>query len=233
MTTQKKNKKFRKSKKQLGEDKKKIINPEHPLSYFIKKKKNDKYFLVISKKNVHLFDIDNIYIKCFLEKLLVILRISFEREKQYHISKGNYPSDYNHQISTILGYIKNPNYITAIGTDAKLEPFSYLHVERKQNDFDKIWTVCTHPESRGKGYSSFVLSNVLRKQRNDRRKNMLLEVYNDDIIGRKEYEPKQRDIMEHFSKHGFNEVSRNGLSSNTVNQLISRDDETKIMICNL
>ena len=50
MTTQKKIRNLEKSKKQVGEDKKKIINPDHPLSYFIKKKKNDKYFLVISKK---------------------------------------------------------------------------------------------------------------------------------------------------------------------------------------
>ena len=90
--------------------------------------------------------------------MLSILRFSFEREKNYHISLGSYPSNYNHQISSILNFVQNPNYITAIQLIQIEIPQSYLHIEKKQDDFDKMWTVCTDPKSRGKGFSSYVIS---------------------------------------------------------------------------
>ena len=46
--------------------------------------------------------------------------------------------------------------------DENLIPQSYLHIERKHNDYDKMWTVCTDPKSRGKGFSSFVVSSTER-----------------------------------------------------------------------
>ena len=228
-----KGKKYRKTRKQMGREITNTILPPHPLSPFIKKKVDDKYFLIISKKNYHLFNLDNIYIKCFLEKMLSILRVSFEREKEYHISQGSYPPGYNHQLSTILSFIENPNYMTGIATDENLVPQSYLHIERKSNDYDKMWTVCTNPESRGKGFSSFVISNSLKEQIAKKRKSILLEVYNDDVIHRRENEPKQSHIMEHFRKHGFNEVLRTQLSPTTQSQLLSNSDETKVMVINL
>ena len=225
-----KGKKYRKTRKQMGREILNTIFPPHPLAPFIKKKVDDKYFLIISKKNNHHLNLDNIYIKCFLEKMLSILRVSFEREKQYHINQGSYPPEYNHQISTILSFLNNPNYITGIATDENLIPQSYLHIERKINDYDKVWTVCTNPESRGKGFSSFVITNSLKEQKAKKRKRMLLEVYNDDVINRRDNEPKQNQIMDHFKKHGFNEVLRNKLSDTTRKQLLSDRDETKVMI---
>ena len=123
--------------------------------------------------------------------------------------------------------------MTGIATDENLVPQSYLHIERKNNDYDKMWTVCTNPESRGKGFSSFVISNSLKEQIAKKRKSILLEVYNDDVIHRRENEPKQSHIMEHFRKHGFNEVLRTQLSPTTQSQLLSNNDETKVMVINL
>jgi hypothetical protein len=225
-----KGKKYRKTRKQMGREILNTIFPPHPLAPFIKKKVDDKYFLIISKKNNHHLNLDNIYIKCFLEKMLSILRVSFEREKQYHINQGSYPPEYNHQISTILSFLNNPNYITGIATDENLIPQSYLHIERKHNDYDKMWTVCTNPESRGKGFSSFVITNSLKEQKAKKRKRMLLEVYNDDVINRRENDTKQNQIMDHFKKHGFNEVHRQQLSPTIQSQLLSDRDETKVMI---
>ena len=236
MPTQRKKilrKKYRKTKKQMGNETKKIEYPKHPLSPFIKRRDGDKFFLLITKDNIHHLDLSDIYIKSFLEKMLSILRISFEREKNYHISLGSYPSNYNHQISTILNFLQNPNYITAVGTDSKLEPQSYLHIEKKQDDFDKMWTVCTDPKSRGKGFSSYVISNTLKNQKRNNRKRLLLEVYNDDVIGRHEGDPKQKDIMAHFLRHGFKQRERNELSEHTRNGLLSEREETKVMTCNL
>ena len=70
--------------------------------------------------------------------------------------------------------MSKPNYLTAIATDLKLCPVSYLHIERNDADFDKLWTVCTHPEYRGKGFSSFILSNSLKKQKNDKKKKYII-----------------------------------------------------------
>ena len=225
-------KKFRKTKKQMGSEPKKIEKPSHPLSHFIKKKDGNRYFLVISQDNIHHLDIENIYIKSFLEKMLSILRISFEREKNYHISLGSYPPNYNHQISTILNFVENPNYITAIATDEKLEPQSYLHIEKKNNDYDKMWTVCTDPNSRGKGYSSYVISNTLKEEKRNKRNKLLLEVYNDNVIGRHGNDPRQNQIIEHFKRHGFNEIQRNQLSPHTRSGLLSDKEETRVMVLN-
>lgn len=236
MPTQRKkttSKKYRKTKKQMGNETKKIEKPYHPLSHFIKKKDGNRYFLVISKDNIHHLDMDNIYIKSFLEKMLSILRISFEREKNYHISLGSYPPNYNHQISTILNFVNNPNYITTIATDEKLEPKSYLHIEKKQNDYDKMWTVCTDPKSRGKGYSSYVISNTLKEEKRNKRKRILLEVYNDNVIGRHGNDPRQNQIMEHFKRHGFNEIDHNKLSHHTRSGLLSNKNETRVMVVDL
>ena len=53
-----------------------------------------------------------------------------------------------------------------------MEPKSYLHIEKKENDYDKMWTVCTDPKSRGKGYSSYVISNTLKEEKRDKRENI-------------------------------------------------------------
>lgn len=235
-------KKYRKTKKQFGGNCSsnihmgkliKKISVEHPMAKFVKKKIGDKYFLSIHKGNNNLLDLDNIYVNCFLEKMLDILKFSFSREREYHISIGNYPKGYQHTLNNITSNLKSSSYITYILTDLKLKPLSFLYIELKNNDYDKMWTVCTDPESRGKGFSSFVLSNSLKEQMVKKRKRILLEVYNDDVIHRRENEPKQSHIMEHFRKHGFNEVLRQQLSPTTQSQLLSDRDETKVMVIDL
>ena len=249
MVTYKKcKKKFRKTKKQMGKMNNpmgkmnnpmgKMNNPislyaKHPLSEFIQRKDKDKYLLVFSSKNNHLIDLDNIYIKCFLEKMLEILRFSFEREKKYHINLGNYSPNYQHNISTIMTYLNSSNYFTVVATNNNLEPMSFLYIELRENDYDKMWTVCTDNKQRGKGFSSFVIENAIKEEKKRKRKRLLLEIYNDEIIERNKQEPKQNHIMNHFFKHGFKETNRSKLTSFTLNNLISNNNETKIMTLNL
>ena len=43
----------------------------------------------------------------------------------------------------------------------------------------------------------------------------MIEVYNDNVIGRHGNDPRQNQIMEHFKRHGFNEIDHNKLSHHT------------------
>ena len=251
MVTQKNKKKFRKTKKQMGlktdslktnslktnslktdslkTNSLKTDSLKHPLNPFIKSHKGDKYFLVFSSKNNHLINLDNIFIKCFIEKMLEILKFSFNREKEYHIKLGNYPSGYQHSISNIIMKLQSSNYITTVATDELLTPISFLHIEQKEDDYDKMWTVCTDQQKRGNGFSSFVIQNTIKEEIKRKRKRLLLEIYNDDVIERIGDEPRQNDIMNHFTKQGFRETSRDELTPFTISNLLSSSGETKIM----
>ena len=233
MKSYRRGKKYRKTKKQMGGCLSNNFEVDHPLSPFIKKKSENKYFLVFSPKNIHKLDFDNIYIKCFITKMLDILKFSFEREKEHQIKVGNYPSNYEHSLSTVITNLKRSNYITFVATDLKLEPFSFLHIELREKDYDKMWTVCTDQQQRGKGYSSFVIKNTLKEEKRNKRNKLLLEVYNDDVIGRRDNDPRQSQIMEHFSKLGFRDTEVNSLSDYTRQNLISDTGQTRIMTCNL
>ena len=60
MPTRKLKKKFRKTKRQMGEDVKIPKKLEHPMLKFITTRHDKKYLLVFSNKNLHLVDTENI-----------------------------------------------------------------------------------------------------------------------------------------------------------------------------
>ena len=231
-------KRFRKTKKQLGGncsikermEKININNVKHPMARFIKKKVGDKYFLSINSGNNNLLNLDNIYVNCFIERMLEILQFSFTREREYNISIGNYPQGYMHSLSNITNNLKNSRYITNILTDLDLVPLSFLYIELQDTDYDKMWTVCSDKNRRGEGNSSIVVDNTIKEQKKKKRNKLLLEIYNDDVIGRKEEDPRQKDIMAHFLKQGFKNILRGKLSENTKSNLLTQRDDTKIMV---
>ena len=90
-------------------------------------------------------------------------------------------------------------------------------------------TVCTDQQKRGNGFSSFVIQNTIKEEIKRKRKRLLLEIYNDDVIERIGDEPRQNDIMNHFTKQGFRETSRDELTPFTISNLLSSSGETKIM----
>lgn len=235
-------KRYRKTKKQFGGNCKQIdkvndyvkkISVEHPMSKFIRKKIGDKYFLSLHKGNNNLLDVNNMYVNCFLEKMLEILQFSFSREREYHISIGNYPDGYQHSLNNIISNLKSSSYITYILTDLNLTPLSFLYIELKNNDYDKMWTVCSDKNHRGEGNSSLVVKNSLRDLKKNKRNRVLLEVYNDDVIGRKDDDPRQEHIMSHFLNQGFKHKERSELSDHTRNNLLSPREETKVMVLEL
>ena len=61
-------------------------------------------------------------------------------------------------------------------------------------------------------------------------KSLLLEVYNDDVIGRKDNDPLQEHIVKHFLNQGFKVKNRNELSEYTRDNLLSQKEETKVMV---
>jgi hypothetical protein len=232
-------KKYRKTKKQFGGNSplvermskiKKYNSVDHPLSKFIKKKLGDKYLLVINSSNNNLINFENIYINCFIDKMLEILRFSFEREKEYHISLGNYSEGYEYSTSNIIYNLQNSKYITVILTDLELVPISFLYIEMLSDDYDKMWTVCSDKAKRGEGNSSIVVDNAIKEHKKSKRNGLLLEVYNDNVIGRKDNDPLQEDIVKHFINRGFKVKNRNELNEYTRSNLLSPKDETKVMV---
>ena len=209
----------------------------HPLNKFIITKKDDKYILCINKDNVDKIEYDNLYHNAFFMKIVDILNESFMRERDYHISKGNYPTGYKHDIGSIKSNVHNPKFETLILVSSQIEPISLLYIEKNEDDYDKIWTVCTDSKFRGQGMTSMLLNYMITKQLNKNRNKMLLEVYNDHIISRKEEENDvvQKQIMAVFGSKGFKHTPLNYLEKNenhTFNNLLSNTGETKIMIFN-
>lgn len=208
----------------------------HPLNKFISSKKDDKYILCINKDNVDKIQYDNIFHNAFFMKIVEILNYSFEREREYHISKGSYSPGYKHNIAAIKSNVNNPRFETLILVSNELEPISFLYVEKNEDDYDKIWTVCTNNEYRGKGMSSMLLNYMITRQLNKNRNKMLLEVYNDHIISREEEKDVvQKQIMAVFGSKGFEHTPLDYLEKNenhTYNNLLSNTGDTKIMIFN-
>ena len=171
--------------------------------------------------------------KKFFNKLIEILNFSFEKEREYHISLGSYYPGYKHDLNTIKNNIHANNFETYILTDKKLVPISMLYVEKNENDYDKIWTVCTDNKYRGKGMSSKLMNFMIVSQLNNENSNrneMLLEVYNDHIISRQENDVKQKQIMGLFGSKGFKQINPKSLSDYSYNNLLSNDGQTKIMV---
>ena len=232
-------KRYRKTKKQFGGNSplveriakiNKYTSVEHPLSKFIKKKLVDKYLLVINSGNNNMINFDNIYVNCFIEKMLEILRFSFDREKEHHISLGNYSEGYEYSTSNIIYNLQNSKYITVILTDLELVPISFLYIEMLSDHYDKMWTVCSDKNRRGEGNSSIVVDNAIKEHKKSKRNGLLLEIYNDDVIGRKDNDPLQEHIVKHFLNQGFKVKNRNELKEYTRNNLLSQKEETKVMV---
>ena len=211
----------------------KISKVQHPIEIYIKKKVEDKYILVFDKDNVDTLNYDNIYTNAFFNKLLDILNFSFAKERDYHISIGTYSQDYVYDMNNIRNNLHNSKFMTIILTDHYLQPISMLYVEKNENDFDKIWTVCTDKDYRGQGISSLILNYMIVRQLNERRDKMLLEVYNDNHINREtDSDVLQKQIMKLFNSKGFEHKDVSTFSENTRNNLLHRNDDTKVMVFN-
>ena len=73
---------------------------------------------------------------------------------------------------------------------------------------------------------------MLVKQLNEKRDKMLLEVYNDNEISRDNDDVKQKIIMSLFGKKGFVPTNKEHLEEHSRNNLLGKNDETKIMVFN-
>ena len=211
----------------------KFTKVKHPMEIFINKNVENKYILVFDKDNVDILNYENIYVNAFFNKLLDILNFSFAKERDYHISIGTYSQDYVYDMNNVRNNLHNPKFMTIILTDHYLQPISMLYVEKNENDFDKIWTVCTDKDYRGQGISSLILNYMIVRQLNERRDKMLLEVYNDDHINRNtDSDVLQKQIMKLFSSKGFEHKDVNTFSEHTRNNLLHRNNDTKVMVFN-
>ena len=215
--------------------KKTLKRKKHILEKFINSKNRKENILLINQTNVNKIDFNNKETANFFQKIVKILNIAFEREREYHISKGIYPIGYKHDINTIKNNIYRSNYDTYILTNKKMQPISFFYIEKNDGDFDKVWTVCADKKFRGKGLTGKLMDFAIKKQienSNLNRRNMLLEVFNDDIINRQEKDVKQHQIMNFFNSKGFKEINPNKLSQHSFNNLLSKTGETKIMVLN-
>jgi hypothetical protein len=226
--TKKNNTKSNKSKKTKS-------NKKHTLSKFVNKKLKNENVIIFNENNKNEINYKDRKTNTFFNKLVDILNFSFEKEREYQINKGGYYPGYKHNIETIKNNLHTTNFDTYILTTKKMAPISLLYIEKNENDFDKIWTVCTDNKLRGKGMSSKLINFMIVKQLNDKNKNrntMLLEVYNDHIISRQENDVKQSQIMGLFGSKGFVNTDPKTLSEYSFNNLLSNDGKTKIMVFN-
>ena len=188
--------------------------------------------LRLDRNNIGNINYNNIYVQAFFNKLVEILNFSFEKEREYSIKQGLHEVGYKHNLDTIKNNIHHPNFVTVILCSHELEPISFLYIEQNEDDYDKIWTVCTDNAFRGQGMSSKLLEWTHINQLNNNRHKMLLEVFEDDIINRDENDVLQSQIMSHFSKNGYDYTPLENLDKNTFNNLMKKNGETKIMIFN-
>jgi GNAT superfamily N-acetyltransferase len=208
------------------------ISVRHPLQHLVKEKSGDNYAIHLNHDNVSQINYDDIFTQAFFDKFLEILNFSFEKERKHSISKGIYSEGYVHNLDSVRMNIENPRFHTYILTSENLTPISFLYVERidSEDDYDKVWTVCTDPAYRGKGMSSKMMNHMTVDQLNQNRGRMLLEVFNDHVISRDEEDVKQSQIMNHFQKNGFVHTPLEELSSTAQNNVIHPTGNTKIMI---
>lgn len=233
---------YRKSKKSVkssllkkfkgGDCSRKVLQVSHPLSQFIHKRLGDKYIIIFDKENCERIDYDNIYVKAFFNKIIEMLNFSFEKEREYHISRGTYQVGYKHNLNTVKYNLHNPIFNTYVLLTDELVPISYLYVEKNETDYDKVWTVCTDKNHREGGMASLLMNFMLVKQLNEKRNRMLLEVYNDREISRDNDDVKQKIIMSLFGKKGFVHTNKEQLEEHSRNNLLGKNDETKVMVFN-
>ena len=120
---------------------------------------------------------------------------------------------------------------TYILCNENLEPVSFLYLENNDNDYDKIYTVCTDNKYRNQGMGSLLLNNMIKERINMNRDKMILEVYNDDEINRdvNKNDVLQNKIMKLFGSQGFVETPKENISEYARNNLVSQNNGTKIM----
>ena len=210
------------------------FNVLHPMQPFVKNSLDDNYLIHLDKNNLDQLDYNDIYTHAFFQKYVDILNDSFEREREHSISQGYYGKDYKHDIESAKSNIHSPSFQTYILTSSNLTPISFLYVEERnqENDYDKVWTVCTDSAYRGKGMSSKLMNEMTVNQLNNNRNRMLLEVYNDHVINRNENDVKQEQIMNHFGKNGFVHTPLEDLSPESHSGLIHPLGKTKLMVFN-
>ena len=223
-----KNSKTKRTSRKKNSHKKKNLDKE--VSKYLEKRIGNHNILSINQNNNSNLNYDDKKFSKFLNKMLNILNYSFEREREYHIRNGHYPLGYKHNIDVIKNNLNNNKYETLILTNKKYDPISFLYIEKNDLDYDKIWTVCTDKKYRGQGMSSKLLNYMINKQNNNNRNRLLLEVYNDNSIGRKDNDPRQEQIMGLFSNNGFKYVPHNSLPYLTQMNLLTKEGEGKIMI---
>ena len=207
---------------------------KHPLQPFVKNSLEDNYLIHLDRNNLNQVNYDDIYTHAFFQKFVDILNDSFEREREHSISKGYYGKDYKHDISSAKSNLHSPSFQTYILTSHNLTPISFLYIEERNqdNDYDKVWTVCTDKDYRGKGMSSKLMNEMTVNQLNNNRNRILLEVYNDDVINRNDDDVRQKQIMTHFGKNGFVHTPVNDLSPESHSGLIHPIGNTKLMVFN-
>ena len=210
------------------------FNVMHPMQPFVKNSSDDNYLIHLDRNNLDQVNYDDIYTQAFFQKYVDILNDSFEREREHSISQGFYGKDYKHDINSAKSNIHSPSFQTYILTSNNLTPISFLYVEERNqdNDYDKVWTVCTDSSYRGKGMSSKLMNEMTVNQLNNNRNRMLLEVYNDDVIHRNDNDVKQKQIMGHFGKNGFVHTPLEDLSPESHSGLIHPLGNTKLMVFN-
>lgn len=206
----------------------------HPLQPFVKNSLEDNYLIHLDRNNLDQINYNDIFTQAFFQKYVDILNDSFEREREHSIAKGYYGKDFKHDINSVKGNIHSPSFQTYILTSNNLTPISFLYVEERNqdNDYDKVWTVCTDKEYRGKGMSSKLMNEMTVNQLNNNRNRMLLEVYNDDVIHRNNNDVRQKQIMAHFGKNGFVHTPLEDLSHESHSGLIHPLGNTKLMVFN-
>lgn len=218
----------------LSNNLKSKFNILHPLQQFVQKQLDDNYVVLFHPDNVPQIDYQDIYTRAFLEKFVDILNVSFEREREFSISKGYNSPEFQNDIHSIKSNIFNPSFHTYILTSSNLTPISFLYIERRnqENDYDKVWTVCTDNNYRGQGMSSKLMNHMTVEQLNNNRNRMLLEVYDDDVISRRDEDVLQRDIMAHFQKNGFQETPLDEISPEAHSGLLQPLGQSKLMVLN-
>ena len=122
---------------------------------------------------------------------------------------------------------------TYILCNKSLEPISFLYLENNENDYDKLFTVCTDENYRNQGMANSLLNNtILHRLNNNKNKKMILEVYNDEEINRNNNDVKQNAIMTLFNKNGFEDTPKQNITKYAQNNLVSQTNGTKIMTFN-
>ena len=108
------------SKKSKLKRSKKVGIMNNKVSNFIHKELKNENVIIFDSKNRDKIEYENPDFQEFFDKLIEILNFSFEKEREYHISKGSYYPGYKHNLDTIKNNVHSHNFETYILTDKKI-----------------------------------------------------------------------------------------------------------------